>query len=640
MESTDRNYNAQENQSQYGSSYNPYASETYTTNYTTYYTTGGGNSSPVVNMSSSSSGKGEFFKFFLSLIFIGALISPCILSPIINAVAFNGILDAEDYEEDVTVYQPTINNNEDDYNDWYDGWYDNWYDDKDKNEEKLPYSDVFKAFAEEVFGKPYDEITTEEYATVTYIHSDSYENYIEYAINDGEIKTFTYSNDIYEYIDKDIKCFTGLKVLNVGTSSFYYEDSLKGLTQLKEVYSGNSAKELANMIEYPDNIEKLGLYDDFNSKELAGIEEFVNVTSLYISSYSLTSLDGLENLTKLKELEIYDGNKISNFTALSKLTNLEKLSISSNKLKDLAVLENMTKLKELIVISTEMNDVSTLAKFKDTLIKLELGNMYQVDDYRVIDELVNLEELSMKCGYETVMPQFTNMKNLKRIYVHGAEDVSTIANATNLEEIELLWCDFNDVFPFTNMKSVKSLTIKSPYSFPDDMSGIVTMTSIENLDVESFYFYGNAEAMFNLPNLKRFSAKNASFGIDTGKMIKNTSLEVVDLSNASISKYVFVDLDYYDYYKREDVDGAYITSIISCFPNVKELYIKGLGIEDLSFVKNLTLLEKLDISDNDITKLKPLAELANLKCVWCEGNSIIDADSLSEKVELIFEEKY
>ena len=636
MESTNRDYNTQDSGNQYGSGYNPYASETYTTN----YTTGGVNSSPVVamyspNNYSSENKSNDFLKTIIGLFYILALISPCILASIINKVAFGDILDEEDDGE--YEYQYTTNYYDDDYN--YDYNY-NYNDDTDTDGQVLPYSDVYKAFAEEVFGKPYDEVTPEEYATVTYIHADNYENYIDYAINDGEIKTFTYSDGIYDYLDRDIKCFTGLKVLNVGNSSFYYEDSLEGLTRLREVYSSNTAEELANLIDTPENIEVLGVYDDFNSDDLSGIEVFVNVSKLYISSISLKTLDGLEGLTKLKELEIYDGDKISNFTSLSKLTSLEKLTISSDKLIDFTVLENMTNLKELCVHSSEMKDLSGLTKFKDTLVRLELSNMYKVEDYSVIDKLVNLEELSLYCAYDATLPTLINMNNLKKIYLYGADDISFIANATNLEEIELQWCDFNDEFPLSNLQFVKYLKIDRPYSFPYDMNGVAAMKSLETLDISSLLMFGNAEAIFTLPNLKVLLAEDASFGIDLAKMTTNNSLEVVDFNDANISKYVFVDQEYYDYYKEEEVDTAYLTNILGYFPNVKELYIKNFKLGDISFAKNLTFLEKLDISDNDVTELKPLTELTNLQCIWCEGNSIIDADSLSEKVELIFEEKY
>ena len=647
MESTNRDYNTQDNASQYGSSYNPYASGTYTTNYTTNYTTGGVNSSPVVatyspNNFSSDSKSNDFLKTIIGLFYILALISPCILASIINKVAFGDILDEEDDGE--YEYQYTTNyydDYNDDFDDYYDDWYDDWYnDDTDADGQVLPYSDVYKAFAEEVFGKPYDEVTPEEYATVTYIHAYAYDDIIDYAINDGEIKSFTYSDGIYDYLDRDIKCFTGLKVLDVESDSFYLDNALEGLTELKEVWSGNSVGELANLLEKPENIEVLGISDSFNEDSLSGIESFVNVKKLYVNSNYVKSLDGLEALTKLEDLTILDGDNISNFTALCKINGLKKLYISSDKLMDLSIIENMTELEELSVLSSELTDISLLSNMKGTLKKLELTNVYKVEDYSIIDELINLEDLSLFCAYDAILPTLKNMNNLKKIYLYGADDISFIANATNLEEIDLKWCNFNDEFPLSNLQFVKYLKIDRPYSFPYDMNGVAAMKSLETLDISSLLMFGNAEAIFTLPNLKVLLAEDASFGIDLAKMTTNNSLEVVDFNDAYISKYVFVDQEYYDYYKEEEVDAAYLTNILGYFPNVKELYIKNFKLGDISFTKNLSKLEKLDITDNDVTQLKPLAELANLQCVWCVGNSIIDSDSLPEKVQLIFEEKY
>ena len=76
------------------------------------------------------------------------------------------------------------------------------------------------------------------------------------------------------------------------------------------------------------------------------------------------------------------------------------------------------------------------------------------------------------------------------------------------------------------------------------------------------------------------------------------------------------------------------------FSGLKELYVAELDIDNLDFAKLMSKLEKLDISNNNISALKTLSGLSNLEYVWCVGNTISDADSLSKNVMVIFDENY
>ena len=77
----------------------------------------------------------------------------------------------------------------------------------------------------------------------------------------------------------------------------------------------------------------------------AGLEKFPNLTMLYLGpNFQLTSLDGLEKLTQLKVLHL-DGTKLTKIpVGLEKLTNLTTLSLSANQLTSVAGLEKLTKL--------------------------------------------------------------------------------------------------------------------------------------------------------------------------------------------------------------------------------------------------------------------------------------------------------
>lgn len=71
------------------------------------------------------------------------------------------------------------------------------------------------------------------------------------------------------------------------------------------------------------------------------------------------------------------------------------------------------------------------------------------------------------------------------------------------------------------------------------------------------------------------------------------------------------------------------------FPGLKELYVSENNLTDLSFAEDLQALEVLDITDNYITELRPLAELPSLRKVICPGNPLKNENVLKDSVLII-----
>ena len=77
------------------------------------------------------------------------------------------------------------------------------------------------------------------------------------------------------------------------------------------------------------------------------------------------------------------------------------------------------------------------------------------------------------------------------------------------------------------------------------------------------------------------------------------------------------------------------TAFFRKFPSLRELYLRGNSLTDLSFAKDLPALEVLDISDNYITRLSPLAGLPSLKKVICTDNPLESKEGLGDSVLVI-----
>ena len=85
------------------------------------------------------------------------------------------------------------------------------------------------------------------------------------------------------------------------------------------------------------------------------------VASLIINSAKLTSVKGLEKLTKLEELYLH-GNQLTDVKGLEKLTQLKELDLGHNQLTDLKGLEKLTKLEVLDLHGNKLTDLKGLEK--------------------------------------------------------------------------------------------------------------------------------------------------------------------------------------------------------------------------------------------------------------------------------------
>ena len=63
--------------------------------------------------------------------------------------------------------------------------------------------------------------------------------------------------------------------------------------------------------------------------------------------------------------------------------------------------------------------------------------------------------------------------------------------------------------------------------------------------------------------------------------------------------------DDYDGWNRQTVKLSEHYDMFGHFPNLTDLYLEATEIDSISFVENLPKLQYLDITDNNVTSLKP-----------------------------------
>ena len=168
----------------------------------------------------------------------------------------------------------------------------------------------------------------------------------------------------------DISAIGNIKTLeDLSIGEGYDAKILNNLTNLKELglYS-NSIKSICEIKDLR-NLERLILVTNENFTSLECIENFTKLKQLKISHGSVTDLSPLANLKELKELEIVN-IPIKDLSALSNLKNLTELTLDKIPVTDLTPLIPMDKLRRINLKIVPVSDLSPLAKMKalDTLV--------------------------------------------------------------------------------------------------------------------------------------------------------------------------------------------------------------------------------------------------------------------------------
>ena len=151
-------------------------------------------------------------------------------------------------------------------------------------------------------------------------------------------------------------------------------------------------------------------------------------------------------------------------------------------------------------------------------------------------------------------------------------------------------------------------------------------------------------------NLKNLNLSN-NFIEDITPLEKLVELEDLNLTNNKIKdpkslarltklrqlvlrKNLMNNLDFLNDLKVESLDVSMNSVLKDYIPNnlklenLRSLNISGIGLDNISFIKNATKLESLVAEENAIKDITPLTELKSLRVLYLDRNSISDISAL------------
>ncbi len=494
---------------------------------------------------------------------------------------------------------------------------------------QYPESDFFIEMVEVIWNKAYTDITAEEYASLTALGIYRSDNVIYYQIDGQELQTLTFVDG--SGMDfSDFACFSGLEWLAVDSS--LYSGDLDGLNHLCAVHAENTIDEYLDIIPNPENILELSVEASIFEESLAGIENFPNLMCLSVEYGALKDISALTSLPYLYELTLQDCNDLTDYSPLMSLTGLEYLSIQSNQLKSIDFVKVMPNLTGLAIEDSQITNLNALADCTN-LTYLYLMNNYNVTDYSVISNLTQLYSLTFSATYDNILPSLANLTCLEELTMDGVRDISLLKDAVNVTYLCMSDCSGWELESITAMQELNTLVINDFASLTESVEPLTHLPKLEALDLSETSIFGNMEEIFGIPTLRYLYLDDCQVGMDFTKIPTNEALEVLSMNNLR----VLVDPSYNS---GVTISLAEHTDMFSKFPNLSDLYVASLQLDNIEFVSNLPNLQCLDITNNNVTSLKPLESLSNFQIVWCGSNTILENLPADSSIRVMTSDQY
>ena len=363
-------------------------------------------------------------------------------------------------------------------------------------------------------------------------------------------------------------------------------------------------------------------YLSANNKDISditGLEFATNLVALHLSRNPITDLRPLANLTKLESLHLWalsPNTPSLDLDPLTTLINLEELVLGNSKITDISSLENLKKLQHLHLIHNRIADVSPLSTLTELQTLWLEGN--PITDFNPLTELAgtHLRELDLSNTSITDLRPLTSLISLEALFLPENEisDISPLVALTKLRHLDLSNNNISDISPLSALMELRTLWIKgNPIIDFSPLAGLKNLTDLK-YDVFEQTTGQTDPAEAWMPDAALRVAVRGEIGLLPDVLLTKERMQAVSYINVS---------------------GKGISNItgLEFATNLRELDISNNLITDLRPLANLITLESLHLSELSSNTLNldisPLASLINLKELFLVGNGISDISPLA-----------
>ena len=334
--------------------------------------------------------------------------------------------------------------------------------------------------------------------------------------------------------------------------------------------------------------------DTANISDLTGLEQATNLTELYLYNNYISDVSPLAGLINLKWLSLYN-NELSDVSPLAGLINLEWLFLENNQLSDVSPLAGLINLKWLTLSANELSDVSPLVG------------------------LINLTGLFLSNNYISDVSPLAGLINLTVLYLHNNElsDVSPLAGLINLTGLTLSANELSDVSPLAGLINLITLYLHNNYiSDFSPIAGLIpNLQSYLNDSQKILVNIPDPELRVNIPDPNLRAAVETALGKASGDTITRADMQT--LTGLTVES-----------------EGIQDLTGLEFATNLERLYLSDNELSDVSPLVGLINLKYLSLYNNELSDVSPLAGLINLKWLYLHNNELSNVSPLAGLINL------
>lgn len=429
----------------------------------------------------------------------------------------------------------------------------------------------------------------------------------------GRIATYElYLNE--ELVKRDGTRFTEYEFTGL-TPETSYEVKVKALNSQKVVLLEETiqVKTLplprGEIVSFPDKNLEAAVKENLHIDRDLFESDLEGLTFLFAPEYGIKKISGLEKAVNLKYLTLYY-NEITDLKPLASLTKLEHIDLDTNKIKNISPLAGLTKLNTLWLNDNPISNIDTLSKL-EYLENLFLHNT----SITSLKALENLDHIS------TITLEGTNID-----YSEGSADFLLLKKwaeaGVYIDVFDEEYIEPLDIWIESTSES--TITLSWGYYFENEDAyeeeytfHVYVNEKLYKKTKETWLTITGLQAQKDYVIKVEMYDNKGNFLFDTMEMAQTLPAptgEIVTFKDAALAEAIRNQLGL----PKRDIHQ-------SDMERLDYLYTGDNGdIKDLAGLEKAIFLEDLDISDNQLKSLMPLAKLEHLVSLSAANNKIKD----------------
>ena len=313
---------------------------------------------------------------------------------------------------------------------------------------------------------------------------------------------------------------------------------------------------------------------DISVDNLQDLVFFPNLESLTLGEWGdnippITTMDGIENCTKLKTLQIIGGPD-KDYSAIAMLQNLIDFQRYTGN---------------------DYINIMDVLKLSQSLEKLTLQNL-NITDMSRIGELKDLTYLNMTNNQISKIEGLDNKSSLYSLNLtsNRIEKIEGLDNLTNLVNLSLTNNRIKDITPISKVSTLKYLDLK------------------QNPDIDPNRNNYTGEKLEALNKIGEILDRGGTINIDVDKLGLFINYKNLDLSSQNLTT-------------LQSLEG--LIQLTNLNLNANRLTLEDEKSQEI--LKSMTNLQNLNLANNQITDITAINSLNNLKILYLGGkNNIVN----------------